>query len=87
MRDLHKLVEAAYQFQKKLASETDRAKLRKDFAALNQAWERATRGIAELKLRENSHLLRSAVQLDRAHERLCRLLGVEGERPQLIIGT
>ena len=87
VRDLHKLVEAAEQFQKKLASETDRPKLRKDFAALNQAWERATRGIAELKLSENSHLLRSAGQLDRAHERLYRLLGVEGERPQLIIRT
>lgn len=85
--DLHKLVEAAEQFQIKLAIETDRAKLRKDFAELNHAWERATRGIAELTLKENSHLLRSATQLDRAHERLHRLLGVEGERPQLIIRT
>lgn len=87
VRDLHKLVEAAEQFQMKLATETDRVKLRKDFATLNQAWERATRGIEELTLRENSHLLRSAGQLDRAHERLYRLLGVEGERPQLIIRT
>lgn len=87
MRDLHKLVEAAELFQQKLASETDRPKLRNDFAALNQAWETATRGIGELTLRENSHLLRSAGQVDRAHERLYRLLDVKGERPQLIIRT
>lgn len=85
--DLHKLAEAAEKFQTKLASETDLPKLRKDFAALNQAWAMATRGIGRLTLRENSHLLRSAGQLDRAHERLYRLLGVEGERPQLIIRT
>ncbi len=85
--DLHKLAAAAEQFQKKLASETDRSKLRKEFAALNQAWAMATRGIGNLSLRENSHLLRSAGQLDRAHERLYRLLGVDGERPQLIIRT
>jgi len=33
------------------------------------------------------HLLRAAGQFDRLHERLYRLLGVEGERPQLIIRT
>jgi hypothetical protein len=54
---------------------------------MNHAWAMATRGIGKLTLRENSHLLRSAGQADRAHERLYRLLGVDGERPQLIIRT
>jgi len=54
---------------------------------MNKAWEQAIRGMQDLKASENLHLLRAAGQFDRVHERLYRLLGMEGERPQLIIRT
>jgi len=85
--DLRKLAESAERFQKGLASGADRPQLRKDFAALNKAWEQAIRGMRDLQASENSHLLRAAGQLDRVHGLLSRLLGMEGERPQLIIRT
>ena len=85
--DLHKLAEAAEHFQKELASQTDRAHLRKEFAAVNQAWARAIRGLKALKAGDNMRLLRAVDQLDRLHERLYRLLDMKGDRPQLIIST
>ena len=87
MGDLHKLAEAAEQFQKVLASGADRPRLVKEFAAVDQAWERAIRGLQELKAGDNMRLLRAVGQLDRLHERLYRLLDMKGERPQLIIRT
>ena len=84
--DLHKLAEVTERFQKGLSG-ADRPHLRKDFVAVNQAWERAIRGLQELKAGENMGLLRAAGELDRLHERLFRLLGMEGDRPQLIILT
>ncbi len=85
--DLRKLAEATEQFQQRLASGADRPKLRKDFAAVNQAWERVTRGLADLKAGEQTRLIGAASQLDRIHERLYRLLDIKGDRPQLILRT
>jgi len=85
--DLHKLAEEAEQFQKGLAAGKDREQLRKDFAAVNRAWERAIQGMRNVRAGDHMRLLRAAGQFDRMHERLYRLLGVEGERPQLIIRT
>ncbi len=85
--DLHKLAEEAEQFQKGLAAGKDREQLRKDFAAVNRAWERAIQGMRKLKVGDHMQLLRAAGQFDHIHERLYRLLGIEGERPQLIIRT
>lgn len=85
--DLHKLAEDAEQFQVGLAAGKDRAQLRKDFAAVNQAWERAIQGMQNLRAGDHMHLLRAAGKFDRLHERLFRLLGIAGERPQFIIRT
>jgi len=85
--DLHKLADATDQFHRGLAGGQDRAQLRKEFAAVNQAWERATQGMRNLKAGEHMHLLRAAGLFDRLHERLYRLLGIEGERPLLTIRT
>jgi exonuclease VII large subunit len=85
--DLHKLAQAVEEFQKNLASETDRSQLRKKFAALNQAWEKAVRGMRDLRASQHIHLIRAAGQFDRLHERLHRLLGLEGERSRLILNT
>ncbi len=85
--DLHKLAEEAEQFQKGLAAGNDRAQLRKDFAAVNRAWERVIQGMRNLRAGDHMHLLRAAGQFDRVHERLYRLLGIEGERPQFVIRT
>ncbi len=83
--ELHKLAEAAEQFEKSLASGTDRPLLLKDFAKVNQAWERAVQGLGKLRAGDSMHLIRAAGQMDRLHERLFRLLGADGERPQLIL--
>lgn len=85
--DLHKLAEATERFQKSLAGGSDRAQLQQDFTAVNQAWERVTRGLQDLAPRENVYLLRTADQVERLHERLFRLLGLKGERPRLTIKT
>jgi len=85
--DLHKLAEATEQFHKGLAAGQDRAQLRKEFVAVNEAWERAIQGMRNLKAGDHVHLLRAAGRFDRLHERVYRLLGIEGERPQLIIRT
>jgi len=85
--DLHKLAEATEQFQKGLAAGHERAQLRKEFAAVNDAWKRATQGMRNLIAGDHMHLLRAAGRFDRLHARVYRLLGIEGERPQLIILT
>jgi len=85
--NLGKLAEAAERFQKSQASGADREQLRRDFASVNRAWERAVRGLEDLKPQESVHLLRSAGSVDRLHERLFRLLGLKGERPHLTIRT
>jgi hypothetical protein len=84
---VHKLAEEAEQFEKGLTAGKDRAQLRKDFAAVNRAWERVIQGMRNLKAGDHMHLLHAAGQFDHVHERLYRLLGIEGERPQLIIRT
>jgi len=83
--DLHKLSEATEQFHKGLAAGKDRAQLRKEFAVVNQAWERAIQGMRNLKAGDHMHLLRAVGRFDRLHERVYLLLGIEGERPQFII--
>ncbi len=85
--DLRKLAEVTERFQQRLASGANRPELRKNFAAVNQAWERATRGLAELKAGEQFRLIGTAAHLDRIHERLYRLLDIKGDRPQLILRT
>jgi len=85
--DLHKAAEAAEQFQKNVASGGDKQQWRKAFAAFNKNWEAAVRGFAELKPEEHVYLLRAADRVDRLHDRLFRLLGMEGERPRLTIRT
>jgi len=85
--DLHNLAEATEQFHKGLAAGQERAQLRKEFAAVNEAWERATQGMRNLKAGDHMHLLRAAGRFDRLHERVYRVLGIEGERPQLMIRT
>jgi len=85
--DLHKLAEATEHFHKGLAAGQDRAELRKQFAAVNEAWERAIQGMKNLKAGDHMYLLRAAGRFDRLHERVYRVLGIKGERPQLIIRT
>lgn len=85
--ELRKLAEAAERFRKDAEGGASLDQLKKHFAAVNESWAKATMGMKELPPGENSYLLRSAGELDRLHDRLFRLLGMEGERPQLIIRT
>lgn len=83
--DLQKLFEAAEAFQKTTEIPHSQQQLREAFRPVNQAWDRVVRGLQGLPAKENFFLLRSALRVDQLHERLYRLLGLEGERPRLII--
>jgi hypothetical protein len=83
--DLRKLTEAAESLRASAAGGGDPQSLQRDFKVLNEIWARVTNRLKDLTPGENVYLLRSAGQVDRLLDRLHRLLGVEGERPQLII--
>jgi hypothetical protein len=85
--DVTKLAEAAEAFQKGLGGPADRKGMQESFAEVNAAWERVIQGLNGLPPHENVYLLRSAFRVDRFHERLYRLLGLKGDRPQLSIRT
>ena len=85
--DVRGVAEAAEQFQKTAGGNADRGERRKEFAAVNQAWERAVRGVQKLSVREHVHLQRLAGRVDRLHARLFERLGLEGPRPRLILRT
>ena len=85
--ELRKLAEATERFRKDAEGGAGSDQLKKDFAAVNVVWAKATLGMKELRPDENAYLLRAAGELDRLHGRLFRLLGMEGDRPQLIIRT
>jgi len=83
--DLRKLVDAAEHFQKSLAAAGEQKDRQRDFVAVNQAWGRAVQGLNLLK--GSRYLLHSAIRVNQIHERLFRLLGIKGERPNLSIRT
>lgn len=83
--NFRKLTEATEHFQQRMAAGAESPELRKDFATVTQAWERATRDLADLKASEQTRLIGAAGQLDRILERLYRLLDIKGDRPQLIL--
>jgi len=86
--DFRKLVEAAAHFQKSAEAGAKPEQLRKDFREVDRAWQRAIEVLKLVKARENLHLVRTAAQMDRVHERLYRLLGLkEKDRPRLTIST
>lgn len=83
--DLRKLADAAEAFEKKMTAGAKGEQLRIDFAPVNRAWERAIHGLKNLTPGENFHLQRLADRVERLHERLFRMLGIQGERPRLTI--
>jgi hypothetical protein len=85
--DTAKLAKAIEQFRKSVDGNKTEKELRQQFAGVEQAWERVINGLRDLPPRENFYLLRSATRLDRLHERLHRILGLESKRPNLIIQT
>jgi hypothetical protein len=85
--DLNKFVNAVERFRKSLAAKVSQDQLRHEFTAINEIWAQVTRGLKELPPGQNAHFLRSAGEVDRLHERLFRLLGIKGKRPQLILGA
>jgi hypothetical protein len=85
--DLGKLAKAAESFQKRIDDKADPDTLRREFATISQTWERAIRGLEDLKLQESIYLLRSAARVDSIHASLHELLGLPGKSPRLIIRT
>jgi hypothetical protein len=86
-KEIDQLVKSADRFQKGLEGKAVRGDLKRDFKEVNAAWQKVTQGLKGVSPKENVYLLRGAVRMDRLHERLFRLLGIEGERPQIIIRT
>jgi hypothetical protein len=84
---LDKLAKAAEAFQKTISGKESRESLQREFIAMTETWERALRGLEDLKLQESVYLLRSAGRVDRLHEVMHNLLGIKGERPRLILRT
>lgn len=83
--DVAQLSIAAERFEKSLSNEADHKQRQADLADVNKAWARVVHGLGLLKPDENVHLLRSAVLVDRVHERLYRLLDIKGKRPSLSV--
>jgi hypothetical protein len=86
-KELDTLARSAEQFQKGLATNSQKRDLQRQFEAVNASWVKVTEGLKGLAPEENAYLLRGAARMDRLHERLFRLLDIKGERPQLIIRT
>lgn len=87
LRELQTVAKTSEQLDKAVAAEGERPKLKEQLAAVNDAWGRATRQLQKLKADENIHLFRIADRADRALGRLYGLLGMNGERAQLLIRT
>jgi hypothetical protein len=83
--DVAQLTIASERFEKSLLNEADLKQRQADFADVNKAWTRVVHGLGLLKPAENFHLLRSAGQVDRVHERMYRLLDIKGKRPSLSV--
>ena len=84
---MQKLAEASRNFEKVAGTTADLEKCRKEFSALNEAWQQVVRGVSLLPPKENGYLLRGANQADAIHERLFRLLQIKGDRSALTIRT
>jgi hypothetical protein len=85
--DLKKLADATERFRKSMAGSASRDQQQREFATINEIWDRVVRGMKDLPPGQNVYLLRSAGQVDLLHERLHRMLGIKDKRPELIIRT
>lgn len=85
--DFRRLVEAANRLARSAEAGARPEQLRKEFDALNTAWEGAVQTLRLIKPQENFYLIRHASRVDRLHERLHQLLGVKAERARLTIST
>lgn len=85
--ELAKLSKSSQHFAARLEKGTTKQYVEQEFAALTQAWHKVTGELQGLSPEEHLYFLRTACQFDRVHERIHRLLGVKGQRPQLIIRT
>jgi hypothetical protein len=87
LQDLAKLAKSAKHFADRLEKGAARQDVGPDFEALTKVWDKVTGELQRLAPAEHLYFLRTASQFDRVHERLYRLLGLKGKRPQLIIRT
>jgi hypothetical protein len=85
--ELSKLHKAALAFTERAERAAERKDLRRDFAEVDRLWERVSQQMRQLPPREHYYLLRSAGRVDQLHERLHRLLGIEGKRSGLVVPT
>jgi hypothetical protein len=85
--DIKKLAQQSERFAKGIGADTDRAAAAKDFQGVDAAYAQVVQHMALLQAGDNLFLVRSAGRFDRLHGRLHRLLGIQGKRPQLIVGS
>lgn len=87
VKELHQLADAAQHFEKISATGLGAEELRKEFVAINTAWENAIQSLQKVKAADHMRLIRAAGEFDVLHERLFGLLHFEGKRPQLVVIT
>lgn len=87
LQDLAKLAKSAKHFAGRVEKGAARQDVGPDFAELTKTWDKVTAELQRLPPEEHLYFLRTAGQFDRVHDRLYRLLGLKGKRPQLIIRT
>jgi len=85
--DLKTFDRAAQQFNKIVHDNKDKKVTQAAFVAVNASWDKVIAGLKSLPPEDNVFLLRSATRADQLHDRLFRLLGMKGERPNLTIRT
>jgi len=85
VRSVEALAKAAEHLHKSLDKNATRDHIRRDFAAVDKAWHHVARHLNELPPREHSFLRARAQRLDAIHERVFTALGMEGERPRIVI--
>lgn len=85
---IEQFVRSADHFWRSVDKEANAGHLRRDFTALNSAWQHVTRDLNALPQREGFNYLRSRAQrVDAVHDRLYRHWGPDGEeRPRVFYG-
>jgi hypothetical protein len=87
LADLAVLQKAAERFAGQWSGKAGPKDPKADFEPVNEAWMRVAIGMKRLPPSDAAAFGRAAGRVDQVHERLYRLLAIEGERPRLTIRT
>jgi hypothetical protein len=87
LADLQAFRGAADEFLRQLTGKSAVKDPKQAFRAVHQAWSKVVLQVKRLPAQAAASLARTASRVDRLHERLFRLLQIEGDRPGLTVPT